>query len=334
MNITNGASSVQIYSLQLYGKNYEELSQEEQYLLLDHIVHLRSKDNEINRSGQIAGIVKRNVISEVKSFPMKENHHEMSNEFKELGYLSPAKRTIDYWPQDTAKDFSSRPSVMYSKKKFKPVNVYQGQQSPSTLYEKAASKKNIKKHETPVYTRSKAHPSPLAQTMGNFKGTHSFIPTKRAISELRDYSINKYDYNEPGMLTMAHRKPHNLIGKGLRNATRLTQQVNVQLMKDQNANPNKTSRKRFLPTIDGFGSVDQMEISPEASMTATSKFPMTTNQDFHTNDVFDKARTLYFPGNVMSQRHVPFNKRMTELLGYANAKFNNGVYVMPRFGQY
>lgn len=129
---------------------------------------------------------------------------------------------------------------------------------------------------------------------------------------------------------MAHRKPHNLIGKGLRNATRLTQQVNVQLMKDQNANPNKTSRKRFLPTIDGFGSVDQMDISPEAS-TAVSKFPLTTNQDFHTSEIFDKARTFYIPGNVMSQRHVPFNKRMTELLGYANAKFNNGVYVMPRF---
>ena len=74
----------------------------------------------------IAGVIKRNTVSEVKSFPEKENHHEMSKEFKELGYLSPAKRMIDYWPQDSSKDFSSKPSVMYSKKKFKPVNVYQG----------------------------------------------------------------------------------------------------------------------------------------------------------------------------------------------------------------
>ena len=44
-----------------------------------------------------------------------------------------------------------------------------------------------------------------------------------------------YDYSQPGMLTLVHRRPDNLIGQSLLEATKHTAEVNLELMREQNS---------------------------------------------------------------------------------------------------
>jgi len=41
-----------------------------------------------------------------------------------------------------------------------------------------------------------------------------------------------YDYSQPGMLSLVHRKPDNLIGQSLLEATKYNAMVNLELMKE------------------------------------------------------------------------------------------------------
>lgn len=62
---------------------------------------------------------------------------------------------------------------------------------------------------------------------------------------------------------------------------------------------------------------------PPLSRRTVSSFPLTTNQDFHNNEVFDKARYLGMRIDKQNfKKHNPF-------AAYVNAMFNQGVFVNP-----
>lgn len=54
-------------------------------------------------------------------------------------------------------------------------------------------------------------------TLLNFKT----LPQKRDNGAIISQASQDYDYNAPGMMTLANRVPDNLVGQDLRNATRI-----------------------------------------------------------------------------------------------------------------
>ena len=52
-----------------------------------------------------------------------------------------------------------------------------------------------------------------------------------------------------------------------------------------------------------------------------SSFPLTTNQDFHSNDVFMKAQKMQASKKNYKKKNV--------YSAYVNAMFNSGVFVTP-----
>ena len=47
-------------------------------------------------------------------------HHNISSEFKDLGYLSKEKRDLDYHEQDNKFDFAAKPTIYFKKSLAKP----------------------------------------------------------------------------------------------------------------------------------------------------------------------------------------------------------------------
>lgn len=88
-----------------------------------------------------------------------------------------------------------------------------------------------------------------------------------------------------------------MIGESIREARKNTDYFNNQVMREQ--------------------------LSPNQSF--TSKFPLTTNQDYHNDEVFDKARNIN-----MSKKNY---KKKTVYNAYVNATFNAGVFTSPLMDQ-
>ena len=134
-------------------------------------------------------------------------------------------------------------------------------------------------------------------------------PNIRVMDQQRDY-----DYSKPGLLTLAHRQPDNLIGKSLIDANKFNQMVNLEMMKDQNSSANKSSKRRFHNKSNLVFNTT-LDVSNHSG--GMSGFPPTTNQEVHNGTVFRNMRS------PVGQKN---NRKITEFLGYVNATFNSGVY--------
>jgi hypothetical protein len=77
----------------------------------------------------------------------------------------------------------------------------------------------------------------------------------------------KYDY-ETGGLSYTQRVPRNLVGDNLRTGRKETDEFNGQLLQDR------------------------ISVAPSQAQSQASGFPKTTNQDFHGEEVFIKAKHL------------------------------------------
>jgi hypothetical protein len=82
----------------------------------------------------------------------------------------------------------------------------------------------------------------------------------------------KYDF-ETGGLSYTQRVPRNLVGADFRTGRKETDDFNGHLV------------------------ADRVSIAPSHSMSSASGFPKTTNQDFHGEEVFIKARHLLLNQN-------------------------------------
>lgn len=104
-------------------------------------------------------------------------------------------------------------------------------------------------------------------------------------------NLSKYDY-EKGGLSYQQRIPENYVGEDMKHVRNETDSVNNNLMQMQ---------------------VEQMLLN--------QKFPLTTNQDFHNEDVFERAK------RINNDRK---NYKTKNLYGaYVNATFNQGVFTNP-----
>ena len=104
-------------------------------------------------------------------------------------------------------------------------------------------------------------------------------------------NMSKYDYDKGG-LSYQQRIPDNLVGQDMKHVRAETDSVNNNLMQMQ---------------------VEQMLLN--------QKFPLTTNQDFHNEDVFQRAK------RINQDRK---NYKTKNLYGaYVNATFNQGVFSNP-----
>lgn len=108
----------------------------------------------------------------------------------------------------------------------------------------------------------------------------------------------KYNY-ETGGLSYSQRIPKNLVGENLRTGRKETDEFNGQLM------------------------ADRVSVAPSYAVSTASGFPKTTNQDFHGEEVFKKARHL-----LINQNKQNF-KKANVYSAYVNAMFNSGVFTNP-----
>ena len=112
-------------------------------------------------------------------------------------------------------------------------------------------------------------------------------------------SKEAYDY-ETGGLSYTQRVPNNLIGQEIEQERRKVDTVNDRLMLDK------------LSEATGALSVAQ-----------SNTFPKTTNQDFHNEDVFNKALAI---GRKVDKQNF---KKVNVYNSYVNAMFNSGVFNNP-----
>lgn len=92
-----------------------------------------------------------------------------------------------------------------------------------------------------------------------------------------------------------NRIPENLVGETFKEVRQTTDTFNRTMMHEQR---NATQNQSF-----------------------TSNFPLTTNQDYHNEDVFEKAKRI-----DMSKKNY---KKKTVYNAYVNAMFNAGVFTSP-----
>jgi hypothetical protein len=105
-----------------------------------------------------------------------------------------------------------------------------------------------------------------------------------------------YNY-ETGGLSYSQRVPKNLVGDKLRQGRKTTDNANIAMI------------------------MDKMSVDGSQRPSEASSFPKTTNQDFHNDEVFDRA----FHRRVDKQNF----KRNNPYSAYVNAMFNSGVFTNP-----
>jgi len=111
------------------------------------------------------------------------------------------------------------------------------------------------------------------------------------------------DYNyETGGLSYTQRVPQNLLGSHAKAERSMVDTVNDRLMLEK------------LKEATGQGPV---------GMPPPNAFPKTTNQDFHNDDVFDKAAAI---GRNVDKQNF---KKVNVYSSYVNAMFNSGVFTNP-----
>ena len=133
--------------------------------------------------------------------------------------------------------------------------------------------------------------------------------SQKILEKLQTVNLNGYDYDKPGSLTMAYRVPENLVGQGLREATKQTVQINNELLSQKQEAFNQSSK------------------APSAISSMNSKFPKTTNQEFHNMSTWQKQVQI-------SKKESRFNyKKQSPFSSYVDAMFNNGVYLKPTIDQ-
>jgi hypothetical protein len=107
--------------------------------------------------------------------------------------------------------------------------------------------------------------------------------------------MGKTDYDEDGYFTGA-RQPTNLVGESYKQVRHTQDEYNRTMMAEQQSNRSNQSH-----------------------------FPRTTNQDFHSEEVFDKAQKY----NVSKKNY----KKKNNYSSYVDAMFNAGVFTSPLMDQ-
>ena len=118
-------------------------------------------------------------------------------------------------------------------------------------------------------------------------GKHNF--------ESKPQHFSKYDYTKGG-LSGNHRVPDNLIGENQKFVRANTDEYNLHMAEEQ-----------------------------MSYTTHSSSFPLTTNQDFHSQEVHEKAK-------MISQSKKNYKKKNV-YNAYVNAMFNSGVFNTPMMDQ-
>ena len=76
----------------------------------------------------------------------------------------------------------------------------------------------------------------MSPTVAKPKAPHDYFQSPQILSKNNQVQAKigsrsyLYDFNKPGALTLAYRVPHNPIGQSLRRATKITQDINKDLM--------------------------------------------------------------------------------------------------------
>ena len=192
IKITSNLNTLQFAANSQYGRNFENLGDNEKIKLYKSLVH------EIEESLP--------KISKKREFSMRENtenstgyHHKISADFKNLGYMSQHNRVFDYYPQDDKVEFGSKPILML-KKEIKLPKYHK-------IYKKSPSPVRMKKlPQVQVSNKDK----------GGMASTSAKVSPLRKVTEFQDYR----SHSKPAVSQMESRK---VVDKEIAHSGRFTQ---------------------------------------------------------------------------------------------------------------